>query len=188
MRSESSILFSAFCSVVLISACNPCDIEVVSDTAFIAPNCPVVTTADDATGDSESTGDATTLASDSSTGEPTCETDDDCGPTETCDKTTHLCEPVVCTWTHVPALGEAWGPCDGGSECGGDGVFCRVNDAATVCLPACANDACPASGCGGSCLNNDECAPACNSSADCPFPGMACVFTDDAFPFCGWSL
>jgi len=193
MRSESSILFSALCSVVLVSACNPCDIEVVSDTAFIAPNCPVVTTADDTTGNSEATGDATTIASDSSTGEPMCTVDEDCGPNEFCDwtKFPYVCEPLndtPCVWTNVPAAGEAWGPCNADDACTADSVFCQNNGAAEVCLPACDGGECPAAMCNGVCLNNGECVSECVADSDCPFPGMVCSLAADTLTFCGWPL
>ena len=174
------------------TACNPCDIEVVSDTAFIAPNCPVATTANDATNGSTGETSATT-ASESSTGDASCASDEDCGPDEFCDGTKfpYVCEPLndlPCTWTDVPKAGEAWGPCNNNDACAGDSVFCQANGVAEVCLPACAGSECPAAMCDGVCLNNGECASACVSDGDCPFPGMVCSLTADALTFCGWPL
>lgn len=185
-----TILASIF--LATLTACNPCDIEVVSDTAFIAPNCPVATTADDTT--SGSTGEASaTTASESSTGDAPCASDEDCGPDEFCDGTKfpYVCEPIndlPCTWTDVPKAGEAWGPCNDNDACAGDSVFCQANGVAEVCLPACVGGECPAAMCEGVCLNNGECASACVSDGDCPFPGMVCGLTADALTFCGWPL
>lgn len=177
--------------VTTLGACNPCDIEVVSDTSFIAPNCLVVTTADDTTIGSTSV--ATTSANESSTGDAMCASDEDCGPDEFCDATKwpYVCEPLndlPCTWTHVPEAGEAWGPCNNDDTCAGDSVFCHANGFTEVCLPACNGGMCPAEMCGGVCLNNGECATPCVSNGDCPFPGMVCNIPADALTFCGWPL
>lgn len=143
--------------ILTIAACNPCEIDFVSGTAVVTGQCPVATT-------NETEADTT---------------DGDSGDASTSGG-------EVCTWTHVPMIGEAWGPCNAFGDCGAD-LFCTgvENPIGDVCLPACVAEECPASGCGGTCLGDGACAPGCKIDTDCPFDGMICD-VDFPFPTCLW--
>jgi len=186
-----------FASIFLttFTACNPCDIEVVSDTVFIAPGCPVDTTGSGSTeaptegssGDT-STGATTTNGSSDSSGtdtEQTCATDDDCAADETCDQTTHTCYPVMNpppTCVDVPAGGEAWGPCFVGGICN-PGAECHDGGPGNVCIPPCSNDKCPAFKCfNATCDDAEQCTPTCSENMPCPVGGMFCFEGECLYP------
>ncbi len=148
-----------FASVLLatLGACNPCDIEVVSDTSFIAPNCPIVTTADDTTIGSTSDA-ATTAASEFSTGDAMCASDEDCGPDEFCDGTKfpYVCEPL--------------NECNVDTDCAENRVCTKPPGEPTGrCQPFCTTDSqCPVGQvCARTASNRFGCAPGCSVNADC---------------------
>lgn len=144
-------------SLSILLACNPCEIEfvsdtAVSDTAVIAPqSCAPETSDGDSVGESTSTSDS---------------------PSST---TYDVCEVQP---------GEVWGPCLPGFACAGVDVFCMTGSAGAICTPACNGEQCDVSSCmAGSCLTNGVCAPTCDGDADCALVGTVCD-KSLPFPFC----
>jgi hypothetical protein len=189
-------IFASVLLVLVLGACNPCDIEVVSDTVFIAPGCPSGTTENGSsaapTEGSTSAGASTDAtidnwSSDSSGGdtEQTCATDDDCAVDETCDQTTHTCFPVVSlppTCVDVPIGGEAWGPCFVGGICN-PGAECHEQAQGNVCIPPCSSDKCPAFKCfNATCDADNQCTPTCSDNMPCPVGGMFCSAGECLYP------
>ena len=141
-----------------LTACNPCEIEFVSDTAVVASQCPIETSADESSSSNgeESSSSATTDAASGGDQMPMC--------------------------VAVPLAGEAWGPCHVGAVCD-KGIKCHDHGAGNVCVPECEDDACPAFKClGGTCNDNAECAPVCTANADCPIPGTFCFNNECVHP------
>lgn len=187
-----------FASIFLttFTACNPCDIEVVSDTAFIAPGCPQGTntgegtaepttgaaTSEDTSADESASGSASSTSV-TTTGDADYETDDDCDFGEACNEA-HECvkkgPPPTCI--AVPQGGEAWGPCFIGSTCN-PGAECHDIGPGNVCVPPCADDTCPAFKClNGTCDAAAECTPTCANTEDCPIDGMFCFGGECLYP------
>jgi len=195
------VTLAALACLPTITACSPCDIEIVGNTAVIAAGeCPIVLT--DGTSGSESTSsaddtDGTTIiidvtesgGVDATEGSVSCETNDDCGPGEFCDDTKFpfVCEPYCNDPLPIPSKGDEWGPCNLGT-CNNTDVFCHDIADASVCLPACSDGMC--SGyfvcAGGMCAENGECIPACEVDTDCPIAGMVCRTGVSADPVCAW--
>lgn len=183
MKISTIVTLAALACLPTITACNPCDIEIVGNTAIVNPGeCPIDLT--DGT-DSESTGPAPTSGSgdtgDSTDGTTIIDPTESSGAVDETEGT----PPLVCEGQLEP--GVAWGPCLPDGTCNENAIFCITSPKGEVCMPACDAGGCPDFGCtNGTCRDDGTCAPFCGDDSDCPHTNMVCDLDAPPAPTCVW--